>query len=169
MTDKVIQLNANRLAALAQVMDIEDATSALLDHGVGHHTVCPWDFETHLKLYAALKPVLLDGALVKQVVEYFSDVVVDTHAVRERESKLPDVYRHAESSEVTDVIRALYQRLWGENLGVEDRGEVDRLARIPYLDASQWGDSLRSFAQVVAPLIQQEMEDGMGMGMDRVA
>ena len=108
--------------------------------------------------------MLLDGALVKQVVEYFSDVVVDTHAVRERESKLPEVYRHAESSEVTDVIRALYQRLWGENLGVEDRGEVDRLARIPYLDASQWGDSLRSFAQVIAPLIQQETDDGNGQG-----
>ena len=84
--------------------------------------------------------------------------------MRERESKLPEVYRHAESSEVTDVIRALYQRLWGENLGVEDRGEVDRLARIPYLDASQWGDSLRSFAQVIAPLIQKEMEDGNGQG-----
>ena len=164
MTDKVIQLNANRLAALAQVMDIEDATSALLDHGVGHHTICPWDFETHLKLYAALKPVLLDGELVKQVVEYFSDVVVDTHAVRERESKLSEVYRHTESNEVTDVIRALYQRLWGENLGVENRGEVDRLARIPYLDASQWGDSLRSFAQVIAPLIQKEMDDGNGQG-----
>ncbi len=164
MKDKVIQLNAARLAALAQVMDIDDATAALLDHGVGHHAVCPWDFETHLKLYAALKPVLLDGALVKQVVEYFMDVVVDTHAVRERASKLPEVYRHAASGEVTDVIRALYQRLWGENLGVEDRPEVDRLARIPYLDAPQWGDSLRAFAQVIAPLIDKEMDEGHGRG-----
>ena len=57
MEGKTIRLSAERLAELAQVMDVDDATSALLDHGVGHHTVCPWDFETHLKLYASLKPV----------------------------------------------------------------------------------------------------------------
>ena len=162
MKDKVIQLNAARLAALAEVMPAEDATAALLDHGVGHHAVCPWDFETHLDLYAALKPILLDGARVKQVVAYFMDVVVDTHAVRERGSKLPEVYRHAEPGEVTDVLRALYQRLWGEDLGVDDRAEVDRLARIPYLDAARWGDSLRAFAQVIAPLIEQAAEQGQG-------
>lgn len=164
MQGKTIRLNNERLAALAQVMDAEDAASALLDHGVGHHTVCPWDFDTHLKLYASLKPVLMDGELVKQVVDYFMDVVVDTHAVRDRDSKLPDVYRHAESDEVNDVIRALYQRLWGEDLGVEDRPEVDPLARIPYLDASHWAESLRSFAQVLGPLIEQEMSNGNGQG-----
>lgn len=162
MKDKVIQLNAARLTALAEVMPAEDATAALLDHGVGHHAVCPWDFETHLDLYAALKPILLDGARVKQVVAYFMDVVVDTHAVRERDSKLPEVYRHAEPGEVTDVLRALYQRLWGEDLGVDDRAEVDRLARIPYLDAARWGDSLRAFAQVIVPLIEQAAEQGQG-------
>ena len=32
----------------------------------------------------------MDGEHVKQVVDYFMDVVVDTHAVRERVTRAPD-------------------------------------------------------------------------------
>lgn len=164
MQGKTIRLSRDRLSALSQVMDASDAVSALLDHGVAHHAICPWDFETHLKLYAQLKPVLLDGDLVKRVVDYFMDVVVDTHCVRERASHLPEVYRHAPPGKVSDVIRALYQRLWGADLSVADVPEVDRLARIPYLDAAHWSESIRSFAQVVGPLIELEAKEGTGDG-----
>jgi len=166
MQGKTIQIDAETLMALSQVMPVEDAASAMLDHGVSHHTVCPWDFETHLKLYAQLKPVLLDGDVVKQVVNYFMDVVADTHAVRERDSKLADVYRQLPADPVSNVVRALYQRLWGKDLGVKDASEADRLARIPYLDASHWGESIRSFAQVMGPLINKmgEGEGGEGSG-----
>ncbi|MBT3606242.1 MAG: hypothetical protein HN521_24490, partial [Candidatus Latescibacteria bacterium] len=161
MKGKTIQIDQETLEALAKAMPIEDAASAMLDHGVAHHTVCPWDFETHLKLYAQLKPVLMDGDVVKQVVNYFMDVVADTHAVRERDSKLADVYRQLPSDPVSNVVRSLYQRLWGKDLGVNDTAESDRLARIPYLDASHWGESIRSFAQVMGPLITK-MGDGDG-------
>jgi hypothetical protein len=161
MKGKTILLDQEVLEALAKVMPVEDAASAMLDHGVSHHTVCPWDFETHLKLYAQLKPVLMDGEVVKQVVNYFMDVVADTHAVRERDSKMADVYKQLPSDPVSDVVRALYQRLWGKDLGVKDVVESDRLARIPYLDAAHWGESIRSFAQVMGPLIAK-MGDGEG-------
>lgn len=166
MQGKTILLDQETLEALATVMPAEDAASAMLDHGVSHHTVCPWDFDTHLKLYAQLKPVLLDGDVVKQVVNYFMDVVADTHAVRERDSKLADVYRALPSDPVSNVVRALYQRLWGKDLGVKDASEADRLARIPYLDASHWGESIRSFAQVMGPLINKlgDGEGGSGSG-----
>ncbi len=76
MRDKRIGLSRAHCEALAEEMPAEDVVEALLDHGVAHHTFCPWDFETHLALYAALKPALLDGDLVKQVVDYFMDVVI---------------------------------------------------------------------------------------------
>ena len=166
MKGKTIQIDQETLEALSKVMPVEDAASAMLDHGVSHHTVCPWDFDTHLKLYAQLKPVLLDGDVTKQVVNYFMDVVADTHAVRERDSKLADVYRQLPSDPVSDVVRSLYQRLWGKDLGVKDGAESDRLARIPYLDAAHWNESIRSFAQVMGPLIAKRGDGEGGMGSE---
>ena len=32
----------------------------LLDHAVSHHLSCPWDFPTHMKLYAEAKKTLKD-------------------------------------------------------------------------------------------------------------
>ncbi|MDA0747561.1 MAG: hypothetical protein O2954_13655, partial [bacterium] len=102
----------------------------------------------------------------KRVVDYFMDVVVDTHCVKERNSKLPEVYRHMETDEVGQVIRALYQKIWGVNLGIEEEHEaVSRLSRIPYLDRSRWGEAVQDFARVVAPLIKnQEGQPGGSQG-----
>ena len=167
MAGKQIRLSKDVCETLSESMAPEEAVGALLDHGVAHHTVCPWDFETHLALYASLKPVLLDGDRVKQVVDYFMDVVVDTHCVRERDSKLPEVYRHSETDGVSRVIRALYQRIWGVDLGEDEGEEADHLSRIPYLDRKKWGEGIRTFARVVVPLLEEEEEgDGDPMGMD---
>ncbi|MDA0710506.1 MAG: hypothetical protein O3B73_09910, partial [bacterium] len=166
MKGKTIVLDRDILESLASAMPVEDAVSAMLDHAVSHHTFCPWDFDTHLKLYAQLKPILLDGEVVKQVVNYFMDVVADTHAVHARDSKLAEVYRQLPSDPVSDVVRALYQKIWGKDLGVTEDSQTDRLARIPYLDAALWGESIRSFAQVIGPLVAKkgQGEDGQSTG-----
>ena len=168
MVGKQLSLSRTHVKELEVELPAEVVVEALLDHGVAHHTYCPWDFDTHLALYAELKPVLLDGELVKRVVNYFSDVVVDTHCVKERDSRLPELYRQMRRGEVEEVLRALYQRIWGVDLGVEIEPEVvSRLSRIPYLDRARWGEALKAFSNVVAPLLEEEEDrtglDGNGM------
>jgi hypothetical protein len=166
LTEKQITLSLETIEALGKQVPKEVVASALLDHATAHHTVCPWDFDTYLQLYGSLKPVVRDGDTIKRVLDYFTDVVSDTHAVRERSSSLPDVYRHLEGAEGFGVIRALYQRIWGEPLGAEDdtdvRQAVSRLERIPYLDRSRWLESVRTFASVMQPYVVAEMGEGDG-------
>lgn len=168
MTEKKITLSLQTSEALAKHVPKEVVVSALLDHATAHHTVCPWDFDTYLKLYGSLKPVVRDGQTIKRVLDYFTDVVSDTHSVRERSSRLPEIYRHLEGAEGFDVIRALYQRIWGESLGAEGDEEVAqavaRLERIPYLDRAKWLESVRSFASVMQPYVVAEMTSGDGDG-----
>lgn len=91
-----------------------------------------WDFKTHLALYAALKSALVDRGLVKRVVDYFMDVVVDTHCVKERDSKLPAVYRPMGEEGVSEVIRALYQRIWGVDIDTEPEPVSRRIQLLLY-------------------------------------
>jgi len=170
MTGKQITLSLETSERLAEKVPKDVVVSALLDHATAHHTVCPWDFDSYLKLYGSLKPVVRDGETIKRLLDYFTDAVSDTHVVRERSSSLPEIYKHLEGGEGFDVIRSLYQRIWGEPLGAEEGGEVaqavSRLERIPYLDRSKWLDSVRSFAAVMRPYVLAEMssDDGDGDG-----
>jgi hypothetical protein len=168
MRNKRINLSESLCESLSDHLPPEKVLEGLLDHGVAHHTVCPWDFDSYLGLYAALKPELLDGELVKQVVDFFMDVVVDTHCVKERNSVLPELYRVTDSVGVQKVIKGLYQQIWGVDLGVSIDLEVaSRLSRIPYLDRKRWTEAIRSFARVVAPLVGQanEEEGNAGSGL----
>jgi hypothetical protein len=161
MTEKQITLSLETSELLARHVPKEVVVSALLDHATAHHTVCPWDFDSYLKLYGSLKPIVRDGDTIKRILDYFTDVVSDTHAVRESASQLPEVYRHLDGGDGFDVIRALYQRIWGEPLGAEGDADTDqavsRLERIPYLDRSKWLESVRSFASVMQPYVIGEM------------
>ncbi|HCR18793.1 MAG TPA: hypothetical protein DIU35_15035 [Candidatus Latescibacteria bacterium] len=165
MRNKRINLNQDLCESLSEHLPAEHVLEGLLDHGVAHHTVCPWDFDTYLGLYAALKPELLDGDLVKQVVDFFMDVVVDTHCVKERASVLPDLYRVMDSAGVRNIMKGLYQEIWGVDLGVSpDPDVVSRLSRIPYLDRTRWTEAIRSFARVVGPLVEQAGESQAASG-----
>jgi hypothetical protein len=160
-----IGLNRSLCESLSVHLPPERVVRALLDHGVAHYTVCPWDFDTYLGLYAALKPELLDGKLVKQVIDFFMDVVVDTHCVKERDSSLPELYRVTDSSGLQQIMKGLYQQIWGMDLGVSaDDETVSRLSRIPYLDRKRWTEGVRLFARIVAPLIEQIEQDQESAG-----
>src|SRR6267378_2180373 len=63
---KQIVLNAAFCQQLAVNMSIEEVVEASLDHGVAHYTRCPWDFATHLRLYAAAKEVLHDREMAQR-------------------------------------------------------------------------------------------------------
>jgi len=166
LNDKQITLSLETSEALARDVPKADVVSALLDHATAHHTVCPWDFDTYLRLYGSLKPVVRDGETIKRTLDYFTDVVSDTHAVRERDSRLPSVYRHLDGNDSFNLIRALYERIWGEPMDAADdpdtRQAVARLERIPYLDRAKWLDSVRTFASVMRPYVVAELEEGEG-------
>ena len=172
MKDKQMTINPDFLSTLNGKMAEENLIEALLDHGITHYTFCPWDFQTHLTLYAEAKKVMGDKESAKQVANYFIDVIADTHCVKKRATEIPELHRNLKKGTVEEVIASLYQRIWGIDLGISpskkgDDEVVRRLARIPYLDRSRWPESIRKFARSLKPLLileQKEQESRGGKG-----
>ena len=168
MREKQLTINGSFLSGLKDRMAEERVIEALLDHGISHYTFCPWDFHTHLMLYAEAKKVTGDKALAKQAADYFMDVVADTHCVKKRFTEIPELHRALKKGKVEEVLASLCQRIWGTELvgtraqtdGKHD-GIVRRLARIPYLDRSRWPESMQKFARSIKPLLIEE-QDGQG-------
>ncbi|HSB05928.1 MAG TPA: hypothetical protein VLK23_12110 [Thermodesulfobacteriota bacterium] len=170
MKEKQMILNSAFLSRLKDRIPEEQAIEALLDHGVSHYTFCPWDFHTHVQLYADAKRVVNDKSLAKRVANYFIDVVADTHCVKKRTTGIPELRRSLTKGKVDQVITSLYQRIWGIDLGLPlrvGRGDADeevvrRLARIPYLDRARWRDSIQKFARSIKPFLMEEQKEQEG-------
>jgi hypothetical protein len=157
MRDKQITLNAATCNRLAEHLPAATVVEALLDHGVSHYTRCPWDFATHLHLYATAKAELHRKSLAKLATDAFIDVVANTACVKEVPTPLPDVYRYLDGGALEGTLTALYSRIWGMDLqGSGDPALVRRLARIRYLERQQWVPSLRRFVQLLQPLLEEE-------------
>lgn len=153
--NKQIILNLEYIKTMAQLLPTETVLEALLDHGVSHYTCCPWDLSTHLRLYARAKEILGEGELARKATNLFMDVVADTHAVKERQSSLPQLYRNSSRTSLEDVIFSLYERIWGVDLGgAGNQDSVRRLATIPYLDRRRWLASLARFIRGIRPLLE---------------
>ncbi len=160
MKSKKLQLNTAFLDLMKEKMAEEDVLEALLDHGISHYMFCPWDFETHLVLYSEAKKVLKDKRLAQKAASYFMDVVANTYCVREKETKIPELYRNLPKQGIHRLMAMLYQVIWGVELGVEGEDErVKRLARIPYLDKRLWKESVRKFAKALEELLQEEAQN----------
>jgi len=172
MKQKQMTINLAFLSAIKEKMPEEKVIEALLDHGITHYTFCPWDFHTHLMLYAEAKKVMGDKESAKQVSNYFIDVIADTHCVKKRSTEIPELHRNLKKRKVEEVIASLYQRIWGIDLGIESsrKGEegheeiVRRLVRIPYLDRSKWSESIRKFARSLKPLMIAEQKEQEARG-----
>ena len=169
MRERQMILSSAFLSKLSDRITEEQAIEALLDHGITHYTFCPWDFHTHVQLYAEAKKVVNDITLAKRVANYFMDVVADTYCVKKRETDIPELRRCLTKGKMDQVMASLYQRIWGIDLGVpgapgrsEHEEVVRRLARIPYLDRSRWFDSVQRFARSVKPLLMEEQEEQEG-------
>ncbi len=175
MKQKQITVNSSFLSQMEGKMSVERMIEALLDHGITHYTFCPWDFHTHLMLYAEAKKVMGDKELAKQAANYFIDVITDTHCVKKRFTEIPELHRYLKKGVVEEVIASLYERIWGIDLGIPHsagggKGHeevVRRLTRIPYLDRSRWPESIQKFARSLKPLLtieQKEKETKAGKG-----
>lgn len=175
MKEKQMTINPAFISSFKGKMSEERLIEALLDHGITHYTFCPWDFQTHLMLYAEAKKVMGDRDFAKQAASYFIDIIADTHCVKKRETEIPELHRNLKKGTVESIIASLYQKIWGIDLGIPlpKKGEkgndeiVRRLARIPYLDRSRWPESIRKFARSLKPLLileQKKQESGGGKG-----
>jgi hypothetical protein len=175
MKQKQMTINPAFLLKMKDKMPEKQAIEALLDHGITHYTFCPWDFQTHLILYAEAKKVMGDKELAKQVANRFIDIIADTHCVKKGFTEIPQLHRVLEKGKVEEVIASLYQKIWGIDLGISpsQKGEegheevVRRLARIPYLDRSRWPMSIQKFARSLKLLLvgeqnEQEKQGGKG-------
>ncbi len=172
MREKQLTINPAFLSALKGKMAEEAMIEALLDHGITHYTFCPWDFQTHLALYAEAKKVMGDREKAKRAATHFIDIIADTHCVKKKETEIPQLHRNLRKGPVEEVIASVYQKIWGIDLGISSpkKGHeeiVRRLARIPYLDRTRWTESIRKFARSLKPLLileQNDKEAGGGKG-----
>ncbi len=167
MKEKQMTIDSGFLSRLKERMPEEHAIEALLDHGVSHYTFCPWDFHTHVQLFAEAKKMVNDKTMAKAIADYFIDVVADTHCVKKRTTDIPELRRSLPKGKVDQVIASLYQKIWGIDLGVPLSAQggggheeiVRRLARIPYLDRSRWRESIQKFARSMKPLLVEEQRE----------
>jgi hypothetical protein len=172
MKQKQLTINGAFVMQMKEKMPEKRVIEALLDHGITHYTFCPWDFHTHLRLYAAAKKVVGDKELAKQVSNHFIDVIADTYCVKKRFTEIPELHRNLRKGAVEEVIASLYQKIWGIDLGIQPsemgvKGRTDivrRLARIPYLDRSRWGESIQKFARTLKPLFIEDQKEQGGQG-----
>jgi hypothetical protein len=163
MKNKQITVSQEFLDRLGNKLGRDDALEALLDHGLGHHTYCPWDLKTHLTLYAESKRVVKDKDMAKRAAGFFMDVVVDTNCVKRDRTTLPRLYKNMEKGPVEQVICSLYENIWGTDLNCQaDNRLVRRLARIPYLDRKRWPESVHKFTRVIKQVLEEEAEQDSG-------
>ncbi len=159
MKNKQITVSGDFLNRLGERIGNEDVLEALFDHGVGHHSYCPWDLKTHLAIYTEAKKVVGDKDMAKRAAGFFMDVVVDTNCVKRDDTPLPELYRNMERGPLEEVIFSLYERIWGVDLrSGADSKIVRRLARIPYLDRKRWAESVHKFTRVIKQLLEEEQE-----------
>ena len=172
MKQKQMTINPTFISQMKDKMPEKQVIEALLDHGITHYTFCPWDFHTHLMLYAEAKKIMGDKAFAKQVANYFIDVIADTHCVKKRSTEIPELHRYLKKGMVEEVIASLYQKIWGIDLGITPsrisgkRHEevLRRLARIPYLDRSRWPESIQKFARSLKPFLFEEQKEEENKG-----
>lgn len=153
---KQITLSHTFIEEASRKLPVEKVIEALLDHGVAHYTVCPWDFSTHMTLYLKAKNVLKDKAMAQTATACFMDVVVDTHCFREKDTPLPELYRHMEVNwTLGNVIFALYQRIWGIDLNIRGHEVLSKkLSQIPYLNRDLWPQSIHRFSKIIRCLLK---------------
>jgi len=172
MKQKQITINSTFLSNMKDKMAEENVIEALLDNGITHYTFCPWDFHTHLMLYAEAKKIMGDKEMAKQAANYFIDVTADTYCVKKKFTEIPELHRVLKKGVVEKIIASLYEKIWGVNLGIleartDKKGHeevVRRLARIPYLDRSRWSESVKKFARSLKPLLLEEQREEEAMG-----
>jgi hypothetical protein len=112
-------------------------------------------------LYKEVKSVIPDKNMARKAADCFMDVVADTHCVSRMKTPLPEIYRCLKKGRLDEAVCALYQKIWGLDLGTSKFESIaTRLSRIPYLDRSQWPDSVRRFASVIRVLLEEEETDG---------
>ena len=92
--DKRISISRDFVQQMSPKLNAKEVIEGLLDHAVSHYLYCPWDLTTHLKLYAEAKRVLKDKRMARKATDYFMDVVADTCCVSQKETPLPNLYRH---------------------------------------------------------------------------
>jgi hypothetical protein len=138
----------------------EDMVEAILDHGLTHYMYCPWDFHTHISLYNEAKKVVRQKEQAQRATTYFMDVVTDTYCVKEKDTKIAALYKNLPKTGVHEVLSALYEKIWGEDLGAGGHEElVNRLSRIPYLERKRWRESIKKFTEVIQCLLEEEVNN----------
>ena len=173
MNGKRILISREFIRELSPRLSPRHIIDALLDHAVSHYLYCPWNVAHHLNLYAAARDALGRKGSPCRPPMLFMDVAADTFCVNRTESLPPDLYRVMSGDALFDIIKGLYQHIWGIDLGVRRPHEITaKLAHLSYLDRNRWEDSARRFALLIEdflPASKDESETPSYYGKSRPA
>lgn len=104
-------------------MRLDDAVEAILDHEIAHNSYCPRDFSKYLEMHSEMLKVMKDDAAkLNSAINYYMDAIVNTHNVREKETKIPELYKTVYGSikdhDMETIMGMMYQEIWNMDLGV---------------------------------------------------
>lgn len=159
LRDKKIFLSLAFARDISSKIAPHTVVEGFLDHAVSHYMYCPWNLSTHLKLYAESKKILKDKQMAQKAADAFMDVAADTRCISNTDSPLPQIYRHLHGGMIEEIIKALYQNLWGKNMGSSGYDEIsNKLSLLPYLDRRRWIESIRRFSALLRPFLEAEKD-----------
>lgn len=111
-------------------MPLNDAVEAILDHEIAHNSYCPRDFSKYLEMHAEMLKVMKDDAAkLNSAINYYMDAIVNTHNVREKDTKIPELYKTVyggiKGHDMETIMGMMYQEIWNMDLGVAKIADAD--------------------------------------------
>jgi hypothetical protein len=153
-----------------------DCLEAIVAHGVGHHTSCPYDIITGIKMdFAAGKALGDDFLLGRRVAYYFSEWVVNTDLYRSQKPVsnmiVTALKRQAEKNS-DDLTTAFHSRMhellfrvppgtiisqkYVNESAEKDAKTVARLIGDDLFSGSTWTDKLHRTAPIIAKYLRED-------------
>ncbi len=128
---------------------------AILNHGLAHYSVCPWDTRTHISLFHEALKVTGNTTYARFVTDIFVDIVVDYHCFQHGWLSIETILEKIapDESPHLNILLPLYKHVWGINTGpgkdVLDKSIIEYLAEIDYLDRKTWTRNIKKVARAL--------------------
>lgn len=157
-------------------LDLVPFTKTLLAHEIGHHVYVPGNFGDHLRMLAAMAPVLvgLPKSTLAMVANLYSDLLINDRLVRRSGLDLAAVYRRLKEksrastpeSKTWTLYMRICEHLWRTPTGFLTSGVLDAelegdallLSRLIRNFASDWLRGCKRFAGVFVKYLHEDKD-----------
>lgn len=157
-------------------LDLVPFTKTLLAHEIGHHVYVPGNFGDHLRMLAAMAPVLvgLPKSTLAMVANLYSDLLINDRLVRRSGLDLAAIYRRLKEkstaqgpeSKTWTLYMRICEHLWRTPTGFLTSGTLDAelegdallLSRLIRTFASDWLRGCKRFAGVFFKYLHEDKD-----------